>query len=149
MATLSSWVVENWFNLFQTLGIMGSLWLAAVAAHHSAKARDSENLLKISEHHRELWHEARQRPDLQRIFLTDESVFSKAPSVAEDLFLNEVILHFQTSWRIARAGGIVTLRELRDDVRGFFSLPLPRAVWEKTRAFRNQRFVKFVDFALR
>jgi hypothetical protein len=102
MVAFSSWAAENWFNLFQTLGIMGSLWLAAVAAHHSAKARDSENLLKISEHHRELWREARQRPELQRIFLSDDSVFAKPLSVTEEVFLNEVILHFQTSWRISQ-----------------------------------------------
>jgi hypothetical protein len=68
--------------------------------------------------------------------------------VAEEEFLNLVMAHFQTSWRIAKVGGIITLGELAADVRGFFSLPLPRAVWEKTKGFRNRRFVKFVKKAL-
>jgi hypothetical protein len=50
---------------------------------------------------------------------------------------------------IAKAGGITTLTELADDVRGFFSLPLPRAVWEKTKANRNRQFVRFVERALK
>jgi hypothetical protein len=41
------------------------------------------------------------------------------------------------------------LKELADDVREFFSLPLPRAVWEKTKKNRNRRFVRFVERALK
>jgi hypothetical protein len=38
---------------------------------------------------------------------------------------------------------------LRQDVRSFFSLPLPKAVWEKTKIFQNQDFVKFVEMCRR
>ena len=71
-----------------------------------------------------------------------------AKRLAEEEFLNLVMAHFLTSWRIAKVGGIITLKELAADVQEFFNLPLPRAVWEKTKAFRNQRFVKFVEHAL-
>jgi hypothetical protein len=53
-----------------------------------------------------------------------------------------------TAWRVARTGGVVTLKELATDARGFISLPLPRAVWEKTKGTRNPRFVRFVEWTL-
>jgi hypothetical protein len=68
--------------------------------------------------------------------------------VAEELFLNEAITHYMTGWRIAKSGGITTLNELRTDVKWFLSLPLPHAVWEKNKGFKNRKFVRFVRKAL-
>ena len=148
MGALSSWVEGNWFSLVQTVGIMGTLWMAATAARRDAKAREIENLLKIAEHHRELWNEARQRPALERIFRQDADVLSKPATVAEEEFLNLAIVHFQTGWRLAKSGGVTTISEWVADTRDFFSLPLPRAIWEKTKSSRNRRFVRFVERAL-
>ena len=148
MASLYPWVEGNWFSIVQTVGVMGSLCLAAAAANREAKAREIENLLTISEHHRELWKGVYQRQDLERIFRADADVQTSAITVAEEEFVNLVIVHFLKGWRIAKIGGITTLDELATDVRGFFSLPLPHAVWEKTKTTRNPRFVRFVERAL-
>jgi hypothetical protein len=148
MGAFSSWVDGNWFNVIQTFGIIGSLWLAGAAANRDARAKEIENLLSLSEHHRELWKAVPQRKDLQRVFQADANVLLTPATVAETEFLNLVIVHFQTGWWIAKAGGITTLKELKADARSFFNLPLPCAVWEKTKAFRNQRFVSFVEGAL-
>jgi len=148
MGALSSWVDGNWFNVIQTVGIIGSLWLAMRAANRDARAKEIENLLSLSQHHRELWKEVPQRKDLKRIFQVDTNVLSTPATVAETEFLNLVIVHFQTGWWIARAGGMTTLKEINSDIRDFFSLPLPRAVWEKTKVCRNQRFVRFVERSL-
>ncbi len=148
MGEFPAWVEGNWFNLIQTAGIMGSLWLTASAARREAKAREIENLLVISEHHRELWAGVHQKPELERIFKEDSNPVAEPPTVAEEEFLNLVFLHYQTTWRIAKIGGIITEKELAADVRGFFSLPLPHAVWEKTKSRRNQQFVRFVGRAL-
>lgn len=123
--------------------------MAAAAANREAKAKEVENLLTLSEHHRELWGAVPQRKDLERIFLADVDAELKPATVAETEFLNLVIVHFQTGWRIAKAGGITTLEEMTADVRGFFSLPLPRSVWEKTKEFRNPKFVRFVERAMK
>jgi hypothetical protein len=45
VVVVSSLAGENWCNLIQTVGIMGSLWMAAAAAHREAKAREIENIL--------------------------------------------------------------------------------------------------------
>jgi hypothetical protein len=149
MGALSSWMDGNWFNVIQTVGIIGSLWLATGAANRDARAKEIENLLSLSDHHRELWHAIPQRKDLERVLQTDADVLLTPATVAETEFLNLVIVHFQTGWWIARAGGMTTLNEMKVDVGGFFSLPLPRAIWEKTKKLRNQRFVSFVEKAMK
>lgn len=149
MVALSSWAGENWFNLIQTAGIMASVLLAAAAAHREAKAREIENLLTITDQHRNLWSEVQKRSDLLRILQQDVNVLTTPVTIAEEIFLNEVIVHFQLGWQLSKSGAIITLEDLKLDARGFFSLPLPRAVWEKTKSLRNKRFVRFVEKALK
>ena len=148
MGAFSSWVDGNWFNVIQTVGIIGSLWVATTAANRDARAKGIENLLSLSEHHRELWKEMPGQNDLVRIFQPDADTVLVPVTVAEAEFLNLVIVHYQTGWFIAKADGPTTLAEMRADVRSFFTLPLPRAVWEKSRHNRNKDFVRFVERAL-
>jgi len=149
MGGFSSWIDCNWFNLIQTFGIVGGLCLTASAATREAKAREVENLLTLADQHRQLWEGVAQRKELARLFQTDINVLTTPPTVAETEFLNSVIVHFQTGWWIAISGGITGLHEMRMDARGFFSLPLPRAVWESTKKFRNKRFICFIERALK
>ena len=149
MAAFSTWTAENWFNLVQSVGVIGSLLMAAGAANREAKAREIENILTLSEHHRELWQDVAKRPDLARVLRSDEAVLQSKITIAEEEFINLVTVHFQTGWRIAAAGGITSLGELALDAKAFFTLPLPRAVWEKTKNLRNKGFVQFVERALK
>jgi hypothetical protein len=146
MAGFAHWVDSN-FNVIQTIGILGSLWLAVIAARREARAKEGENLLAIAQQHRELWSSASNRKDLERVFLIDANL-TRPISIAEAEFLRLVISHFQTVWLIAKSGGLLTLDELALDAEDFFSLPLPREVWEQTKKFRNPKFVRFVERAL-
>jgi hypothetical protein len=38
---------------------------------------------------------------------------------------------------------------LRRDVKEFFSLPVPRAVWTKTKLLQNQDFAAFIESSLK
>ena len=149
MAGLSGWVDGNWFNLIQTVGVIGSLLMVAAAGRREAKAKEVENLLTLTELHRELWGSISQRPDLERIFQANVDLTAKPITFAEEESLNLVFVHFQTGWTVAKSGALITLAEMKADIRGFFSLPLPGAVWEKTKDKRNPRFVRFVKRALR
>jgi hypothetical protein len=100
MAGFSSWVDGN-FNLIQTVGIIGSLWMGILAARREAKAKEVENLLSISDHHRELWDEALHKADLQRISLRDADLAANPVTVAEEEFLNLVIAHFAAARLLA------------------------------------------------
>jgi hypothetical protein len=148
MGDFHSWLQGNWFNIVQTAGIVGSLCLAAGAAIREAKAREVENLLTIADHHRELWKPAYERRELKRVLSQQVDVQAVPITPDEEGFINAVIVHFLTGWRIAKAGGITTPNELAEDAREFFSFPLPHAVWQKTKGARNPRFVRFVERAL-
>jgi hypothetical protein len=142
------WAGSNWFNLIQTVGIMGSLWMAAAAAQREAKAREVENLISLNGQHHALWSGVLQKPELQRIFQTDADPSELPPTVVERAFIDMVFVHFQTGWMIARSGALISLAEMESDIQDFFTLPLPCAFWEKTKRFRNPSFVKFVEVSL-
>lgn len=100
--------------------------------------------------HRALWQEAENREELKNVFL-DAPLPARgcALSVAETEYLNRVILFYQTSWRIAGLVDRAELELLSMDAGEFFSLPRPRAVWEKTKRFKNPYFIRFVERALK
>jgi hypothetical protein len=137
----------NWFSLVQTMGIMAALMFTAVAARQNAKEKEIKNILALEQQHRALWEDARKRGDLKRVF--DETAKLDTPNtIAENTFLNMALVHFQTGWQMSLAGSVHSPETQAADIRGFFSLPLPRAVWEKTKQFKNPKFVGFVTRAL-
>jgi hypothetical protein len=148
MAGFSSWLDAH-FNLIQTVGIVGTLLFAGIGVHREAKAKEVENLLTLAQHHRELWASFAGKNELKRVLDRDVDLTQQQPTVAEEEFLNLVFVHFLTGWWIAQSGGITKLEEMKLDVRDFFSLPLPHAVWEKTKKHRNRRFVSFVEKAMK
>jgi hypothetical protein len=148
MADSSSWLQTNWFSLVQTVGIMAGLMFTAVAARQNAKEKEIKNILALEQQHRALWEDARKREDLKRVF--DETAKLDTPiTTAESTFLNMALVHFQTGWQMSLAGSVHSPETLAADIRGFFSLPLPHAVWEKTKQFKNPKFVRFVTRALK
>ncbi len=46
-------------------------------------------------------------------------------------------------------GMFIALEGMRADIKEFFSLPIPKAVWEKSKRLQNQGFVRFVEACLR
>ena len=141
MAGILSWFQANWFSVLQTVGAFCGLGLTVISIQ-------TANLLALIAQHRELWKEGREREDLKRVFLKDPTLVVGKVSVAEEEFLNSVFVHYDAGWRLARWRVVLTPESLAIDVRGFFSRPLPRAVWEKTRRFRNRGFVRFIERAL-
>ena len=127
MAGVFSWLNEN-FNLVQTVGIIGSLLLAAGAARREAKAREVEDLLELVRLHRELWGNISQRKDLERIFRSNADVLEK-PADSRGRRILESSFYPFSNWlddcQIRRVD--LLLAEMKADVRGFFSLPLPLA----------------------
>jgi hypothetical protein len=68
--------------------------------------------------------------------------------VDEELFVNFLILLLNASFHAMKNGVLTASEGLRKDVRRFFSLPLPRVVWEKMKPFQDTSFVTFVESCL-
>lgn len=145
---LRTWGSENWLPLLQSVGIVGSLLLTATTIRHSRKSREVGALLTLASNHRALWGEVHGRKDLARVLLPEVDLIERPISAEEEEFLNVVIVHFHTGWLLAKEGIGATLPVLAVDVRSFFSLPIPRAVWAKTKHAREPSFVRFVDGCL-
>ena len=140
-----AWLTDNWFNLVQTCGIIGSIALTAAALRRDHRARRIGDLLTQTAHHRELWSELHRRPELSRIPHDEVDLIAQPVSVAEEEFLLLVIVHFHVGWMLAREGAFVTLDLLKRDAQTFFALPLPHVVWERTKAVRDPLFVRFIE----
>jgi len=148
MTSFLSWVQGNWSSVIGAVGIIGSLLFTAGYFRDDSRNRLVTNLLAIEQRHRSLWSEAQQRKYLKRIFSREAVVLERSISTEEDFFIRRVILHFETGWRLERIMDRGELQLLSQDAGELLSLPLPRAVWEKTKKFRNQRFVRFIERAL-
>ena len=63
----------------------------------------------------------------------------------EELFMIFVFLHLSDTYYVIKAGLFEKPAGLRKDIRRFFSLPIPRAVWERIRDLQEKPFVRFVE----
>jgi hypothetical protein len=143
------WISQNWFDLFSAIGIIGGLWFTAVSFRSETKTRRVANLLTVTANHREVWKEIFYRPNLSRI-LDDSADVAKEPvTPAERFFVNMVISNTSSVYEALKDELVTEQEGLRRDVKSFFSLPVPKAVWTKTKLLQNQDFAAFIDSSLK
>ena len=144
----SSWI-GDWFHVIETAGVIGSLLLAAYTTRKDERARRVSNSIAINEQYRKIWKEVYSRPELERVLDEKADVTFQSVSLHEQLFVNILIQHLGTVYRAMKEGEFVKLLGLQKDVNEFFSLPIPKAVWEKSKPFQDSDFVAFIDTALK
>ena len=127
---------------------MGGLIFTGLTLGRDARAKEVANSFAFAERHRSLWSEAVNRHELHRIVAEHADLSAEPITPAEEIFLNMVIVHHELGWRMAKSMN-KNLKPLKMDVAKFYSLPLPRAVWEKTKNSRNQKFAIFVEKAIK
>ena len=140
-----SWLASHWLDLIQSAGIVGGLFFNGWALHREGQTQRAANLLKLTEQHRDLWKELFTRPRLSRVLKADADPVADPLSDEETLFVTLLILHLNTAHSAIRAGVLDEPEGLTPDIRGFFSLPIPRAAWEKMRHLHDAAFVDFVE----
>lgn len=139
------WLGQNWFTLLQSAGIIGGLLFTAVSLRDDVKARRVSNLIAITHHHREIWTQLYQRPELARVLDAKIDVKRNPVRDEEELFVNLLTLHLSSVHHAMSQGLFIKLEGLRKDMDWFFALPIPKAVWERNRALQNESFVRFVE----
>lgn len=146
---IEGWLTQNWFDLLSAVGIVASLLFTAVSLHSETKTRRVANLLALTQNHRELWRGFYQNADLTRVWdsLADTQV--NPPTLAEQEFVNVVIHHLSSVYRATRYDLTVKPEGMARDVRAFFSLPIPKDVWERMKSFHDADFVTFVENCLK
>ncbi len=143
------WIGEHWFDLLQTAGIIGSLLLAAYTAWKDDRARRIGNSIAINGQHRTIWKDIYEHPQLARVLEKDADVAETPISLGEELFVTSIVAPLSTVFRAMKHGEFVKLEGLQNDVCEFFALPIPKAVWEKLKPLQDEKFVKFIETALK
>jgi hypothetical protein len=150
------WISHNWFEFVSTGIGLGGLWAAAFSIHKDAKARIEEtkarrisNLLAITANHRELWKECFQNPELARVIDPAADVEKRPVTSSEEFFMSMMISHTSSTYEALKDELLTKQDGFRRDVGLSFSLPVPKAVWQKTRFLQNQDFAAFVESALK
>jgi hypothetical protein len=143
-----NWLVENWLGLAQTVGIGGGLLFTARAISKDEKARTITNTIAINEQYSAIWQNFYERPELARILQKDVDLNKQPVSNNEALFVKTLLLHLDVVRRAMKAGIFVKIQGLQTDIQDFFTLPIPKIVWEKIKPFQDQDFVAFVESCL-
>lgn len=142
------WVTQNWFELLSTVGIIGGLIITAVTLHSETKTRRVANLLTLTQNHRELWKVFYQNVEMTRILDPAADPKSFPVNRGEEIYVNTVIQHVAAVFRAMKTDLTIKPEGIQQDVRTFFSLPIPRLVWDKIKPLQDKDFVKFVEDCL-
>lgn len=149
MGDMTQWLTENWFDLFSSIGIIGGLWFTAFSLHSEAKTRRVANFLTITGNYREIWKEFLNQPKLARVLDASADEASQPVTAEEEIFVNMIILHISTTYYAMNDELVIKLEGSRRDIAQFFSLPIPKAVWSKTKPLQNQDFAAFIESSLK
>jgi hypothetical protein len=141
---VSTWVESHWFDVVQTLGIVVTFLFSAYVTSRDARARRVANSIAITDQYHQIWRDVYSHPELSRVISESPDLLSKPVSFNEELFVTTLIAHLSTVYRAMKQDEFVDLQGLARDVKQFFSLPIPKAVWEKIRAFQDDEFVGFI-----
>ena len=152
---MGQWLADNFFNIVTTVCGTG-LWFTAYSIRQDAEARKEEtkarkvaNLLAITANHRELWKEYLNNPNLARVRDTAANLAQQPVTPAEESFISQVVSHTSSVFDALKDDLLTRQEGLRRDVQSFFSLPIPNAVWSKTKLLQNQDFAAFIDSSLK
>lgn len=146
--TIPDWVAHNWFSVLQTGTLSVALFLIGFAIFLEARARRVANLIQLSQQHRELWERLYVQPDLERILDPSPNLENQPLTAQEELFVIFIILHLANTYSAMRSGFFPKPRGLRRDIELFFSLPIPKIVWNKVKELHEVAFTKFVEHSL-
>ena len=118
--------------------------MIGVASLLEARARRVGNLIRLTEQHRDLWERMYSQPELARILDPGADLARMEVTVQEEMFVIFIILHLSSTYYAIRSGVFQKPHGLRKDIERFFSLPIPRAVWDKVKTLQDAPFVNFV-----
>ena len=145
---IGGWISQNWFDLFSAVGIISGLWFTAISLRSETKTRRIANLLTLTHNQRELLQVFYQKLELTRILDATADAASPPVNRGEKIYTSALIQHLSSAYRTMKSDLTVKPEGLRRDVREFFELPIPKAVWNEVKKFHDSDFVLFVESCL-
>ncbi|MCI0562263.1 MAG: hypothetical protein MN733_27570 [Nitrososphaera sp.] len=142
---VSRWLAQNWFSLLQSLAILAGLVFTGLSFRLSARTQQGTNLIAFKEEHRKLWTALYENRELKRVPRLSVDLRREPVTESERLFVKLLIAHLYTGHQLLNKRLLIRPVNLDKDVASFFSLPIPRAVWQKIKPLQDENFVKFVE----
>jgi hypothetical protein len=139
------WIGNHAFDLLSSVGIISSLVFTAVSFREDTRSRRLNNLVRLTEQHREIWNENQNNPKLARIRDPKADLYTKPVTTEEAQFVMLLMFHLHCWYRAILGREIFDLEGLEKDIRSFFSRPVPKHVWEERKTFFDRDFRQFVD----
>lgn len=142
--------IADWSKIIEDIGIIGGLvgvWVGILTYRQGNKDKQTANLMAMAARGEALWDKIENDPSLGRV-LAYQADLSKAPTLAESRALNRIFKLYQDGWRVASATDRNELNSLAIDIVDFLKRPLPSAIWEQKKRFRNPEFLRFVNRAI-
>ena len=140
--------VQSLTPFLNAAGIVGGLLFTALSLRGETKARRFANLLTLTQHHREIWSQLLERPELARVLKADAELTATPVTEAEGVFVNLLVLYMNSVYAATRAGFFKAPEGAAQDIRELLSRPIPKAVWNEIRGLQDQGFVSFVEGSL-
>ena len=132
---------------FVPLGDIIGLVFNGYALREETKARKLGNLIALEQSHHAIWKQPSER-ELSRILDERADLQSNPLTNEETVFVTSLVIHFYSVYWAMKSRMFVRVEGVRKDVKAFFSLAIPRAVWNKVKPFQDEAFVRFVEAAL-
>jgi hypothetical protein len=142
---ISQWLDGQFVTVIETASAVGGLLLTAYTIRKDTKERRLSNRIALSGRHGDIWKEFYERPSLSRVLNPAVNLKAEPVSEEERLFVKLLILHLDTVHQAMRGGMLTKVEGLTKDVREFFALPIPAAVWQKMKPYQNQDFISFIE----
>lgn len=145
MEDMTTWLLENWFDLLSAVGIVGGLCFTAVSLRSETKTRRIANLLTITANHREIWKQLFAHPNLARVLDSSVDLQKQPATNEEEIFVNLVVQHIAGVYYAMNDELVIKVEGLRRDIAQFFAAPIPAAIWERTKWLQNDQVIAFIE----
>ena len=140
----------HWFfsvlpQIVESGGIICGLCFTAFALRADARSRQADILMRITEGHRQLWLYFEEHRELARVLDPKANLQKKPVTAHEQRFVQLLINHLIITHQTSQLRIYEHPERLGDDIRRFFSMPIPQTVWEKTVSMLDADFVAFIQ----
>jgi ligand-binding SRPBCC domain-containing protein len=139
------WMGGHWLDLLQTTSILVGFFTGAYTIRINTKERKIGNLFALTNAHRELWSRLYERKELLRVLADSVNLRREPITAEEELFVHTLILHLRAAFKARHLGMQFDDDAVAADIRQFFTRPIPRTVWKRSKVFQDRDFVDFVD----
>mgnify|MGYP001206389362 CR=1 FL=1 len=144
----------HWFFLalpqvIESTGIIFGLGFTALSLRADARSRQADTLMRITEGHRQLWLYFEEHRELARVLDPKANLAKKPVTRHEQRFVQLLINHLIITHQTSKLRIYEHPERLGDDIRRFFSMPIPRSVWQKSKSLLDADFVGFVEAHLK